>query len=181
MASFTIKSKNSAQTFLLRSFSLSILRLLLYTETFNANVGTKSRLFDVFQGPLLQPPDVFPCNRVTWFNSLKINRKPCLAEPDTICKLPRAQVSLSLKLMRYKWDTFVVMRNNRHIRVVAKFMRSWDPFELHFMPWVPIPGTLLGQAGSGSLSSWAHFLSEMPPGIRVHEKSPKSIDPQDIY
>ena len=46
---------------------------------------TKSQLlFDVLQGPFIQPPVVYSCNWVTWFNSLKINRKSCFTELDII-------------------------------------------------------------------------------------------------
>ncbi|GAB1295575.1 Leucine-rich repeat-containing G-protein coupled receptor 5 [Apodemus speciosus] len=42
-------------------------------------------------GPIVQSPVVLPGDWATWFNSLKIDREPCLTESDTICKLPRAQ------------------------------------------------------------------------------------------
>lgn len=125
----------------------------------------------------IQPPVIYSCNWVTWFNSLKINRKPCFTELDIIWKLSRTQVSLSLKLIRY----IVVMWNNRHVIVVFKIYGTlWIAFHA-FMS--PTPGALLGQTfGVGECVFLDHisFVSQRCLlEHRIHRKSLKTIDPWD--
>lgn len=99
--------------------------------------------FVILQGSVIQPFVLFSCNWPAWFNSSKINRKSCTTKFDTIWKLSRTQVSISLNLIRHtcvhvQWEechclmcfTSYLMALNHNTKTKAYMVKITDLLKL---------------------------------------------------